>query len=139
MSQPQSIKGYELRETLGVGGFGAVYRAYQPAIKREVAIKVIKPALANDPAFILRFEHEAQTVARLEHPHIVPLYDFWREPAGAYLVMRLMRGGSLHDWLNEQPLTLPDALRVLTEVAEALDAAHRGIQFRRTIHRDCWC
>ena len=128
----QPIKGYELRETIGGGGFGTVYRAYQPAVQREVAVKVIKPALANDPSFILRFEREARTIARLEHPHIVPLYDYWREPAGAYLVMRFMRGGTLHDWLSEQPMALPDVLRVLSEVAEALDAAHR----KGVVHRD---
>ena len=74
---------------------GTAFRAYQPAVGREVAIKVIRPDLANDPAFIRRFQAEAQVVATLEHPHIVPLYDYWREPDAAYLVMRLMRGGSL--------------------------------------------
>ena len=74
---------------------GTAYRAYQPAVGREVAIKVIRPDLANDPAFIRRFQAEAQVIATLEHPHIVPLYDYWREPDAAYLVMRLMRGGNL--------------------------------------------
>ena len=59
---------------------GLAYRAYQPAVGREVAIKVVRPDLANDPAFIRRFQAEAQVVATLEHPHIVPLYDYWREP-----------------------------------------------------------
>ena len=83
-----------------------------PAIGREVAVKIIRRRYANDPAFIRRFEAEAQTIARLEHPHIVPLYDYWREPEGAYLVMRLLRGGNLlsppwkqgpWDVQNEQP------------------------------------
>ena len=94
-----SIRGYELRERIGAGGFGEVYRAYQPSVGREVAIKVILPEHANHPDFIRRFETEAQLVARLEHLHIVPLYDYWREPDGAYLVMRWMRGGNLHDSL----------------------------------------
>ena len=93
----REVRGYELRERLGSGGFGAVYRAYQPCIGRDVAIKIILPQYANHPDFIRRFEAEAQLVARLEHPYIVPLYDYWREPDGAYLVMRWLRGGSLHD------------------------------------------
>jgi serine/threonine protein kinase len=83
-SAVQTIRGYELRERIGAGGFGAVYCAYQPAVGREVAIKVILPQYANHPDFIRRFETEAQLVARLEHPYIVPLYDYWREPDGAY-------------------------------------------------------
>jgi len=67
----RTIKGYELRERVGAGGFGVVYRAYQPLIGREVAVKVILPQYANQPDFIRRFEVEAQLIARLEHPHIV--------------------------------------------------------------------
>src|ERR1051326_7057114 len=101
----KTIKGYELQQELGEGGFGAVYRAYQPAVKREVAIKIILPEFANKPDFIRRFETEAQLVARLEHIHIVPLYDFWRDPEGAYLVMRLLTGGSLRSVLKRGPLS----------------------------------
>ena len=88
----QEIKGYQMQEVLGEGGFGAVYRAFQPLVKREVAIKVILPEFANQPDFVRRFEAEAQLVARLEHLHIVPLYDYWRDPSGAFLVMRMLRG-----------------------------------------------
>ena len=100
-----AVRGYELREEIGEGAFGVVYRAYQPAVGREVAIKVIRPELANDADFIRRFQAEAQLVARLEHPHIVPLYDYWREPDAAYLVMRLMRGGSLATVLEQRALS----------------------------------
>ena len=72
----KSIKGYELQARLGEGAYGAVYRATQPQIKREVAIKIILPEYANRPDFIRRFEAEAQLVAHLEHLHIVPLYDY---------------------------------------------------------------
>jgi serine/threonine protein kinase len=99
--QGQLIKSYELHELIGAGGFGEVYRAYQPQVRREVAIKVILPQYANQPDFIRRFEAEAQMVAQLEHPHIVPLYDFWREPEGAYLVMRWLRGGTLAGALKD--------------------------------------
>ena len=84
----QTVKGYELREQLGAGAIGEVYRAVQPVVGRDVAIKVIRPQFASQPDFIRRFETEAQLVARLEHPHIVPLYDYWRDPSGAQLVMR---------------------------------------------------
>ena len=76
----RAIRGYELGERIGAGGFGVVYRAVQPVIEREVAVKIILPQYANHPDFIRRFEAEAQLVARLEHPYIVPLYDYWREP-----------------------------------------------------------
>ena len=87
----QTIQGYELLERIGSGGFGAVYRAYQSTIGREVAVKIILPAYANDPEFIRYFEREAQLISRLEHIHIVPLYDYWRDPDGAYIVMRWLR------------------------------------------------
>ena len=75
------LRGYRLLERIGAGSSGAVWRALQPEVGRDVAIKAIHPHLANDPDFIRRFEAEAQIIARLEHPHVVPLYDYWREPA----------------------------------------------------------
>ncbi len=127
-----SVRGYELREKIGEGAFGVAYRAYQPAVGREVAIKVIKPELANDPEFIRRFEAEAQLVASLEHPHIVPLYDYWREPDAAYLVMRLMKGGTLSGVLESSALTATQATRMLEQVGGALKTAHRA----QVVHRD---
>ena len=88
------MRGYRLLEQIGEGAFGVVYRAIQPQVDREVAIKAVHPELANHPDFVRRFEREAQIVARLEHPHVVPLYDYWREPDAAYLVMRFLRGGA---------------------------------------------
>ena len=79
----------------------------QPSVGREVAVKVVRPELADDPRFVQRFEAEAQLVARLEHPHVVPLYDYWRRPGGAFLVFRLLRGGSLSQRIAEGPLTRP--------------------------------
>src|SRR5262245_460374 len=117
-SSGQIVKGYELRENVGAGGFGEVYRAYQAAVNREVAIKVILPQYANQPEFIRRFEVEAQLVARLEHPHIVPLYDYWRDPDGAYLVMRWLPG-NLRKALEHGPWSLEAAARLLDHVASA--------------------
>lgn len=129
----QTIKGYELRELIGHGGFGAVYRAYQPSVDREVALKIILPEHANNPEFIRRFESEAQVVARLEHPHITPLYDYWREPGMAILVMRLLRGGSLQDSLETKGAWQPaEVVRLVDQIAGALTTAHRN----HIIHRD---
>ena len=128
----RAIRGYALAEKIGAGGMGAVYRAVQPIVEREVAIKIILPAFANHPDFIRRFEAEAQLVARLEHPYIVPLYDYWREPGVAYLVMRLLRGGSVQGLLENGPLPLETVTRILEQTCAALHSAHRiGV-----IHRD---
>ncbi len=80
---PPRIRGHEVIEIIGEGGFGIVYRARQEGVEREVAVKAVRPEFANNPDFIRRFDTEAQLVARLEHPFIVPLYDYWREPNGA--------------------------------------------------------
>ncbi|UCC61798.1 MAG: protein kinase, partial [Anaerolineae bacterium] len=126
------VRGYELRERIGAGGFGEVYLAYQPSVGRQVAVKVILPQYADHPDFVRRFETEAQLVARLEHPYIVPLYDYWREPGGAYLVMRWLRGGNLYESLQRGPWTPEAAAQLLDQVAGALAVAHR----RGVVHRD---
>jgi class 3 adenylate cyclase/DNA-binding winged helix-turn-helix (wHTH) protein len=128
----RSVRGYELREQVGTGDFGVVYRAYQPSVGREVAIKVIRPELVNQAAFIRRFEAEAQLVAQLEHPHVVSLYDYWRDPDGAYLVMRWLRGGSLRQALERGPWKLEAASRLLAQIGGALAYAHR----QGVVHRD---
>jgi WD40 repeat protein/serine/threonine protein kinase len=128
----QTIKGYELKERLGAGSFGAVYKAHQSTIQRDVAIKVILPYFTHHPDFIRRFEAEAQLVARLEHPYITPLYDYWRDTDGAYLVMRWLRGGSLQDALHSGPFGLPAALLFMEQITAALTTAHRN----QVIHRD---
>jgi len=128
-----SIRGYELHKQVGAGGFGAVYKASQPIIGRDVAIKVILPELANQTEFIRRFESEARLVARLEHPNIIPLYDYWRDPSGAYLVMRWLQGGSLRNLLDARKVLPPEEVsQLLDQLAAALMVAHRG----GVIHRD---
>ncbi len=128
-----TIQGYEIQEEIGAGGFGIVYRAVeQSVLRREVAIKVVLPKYANQPDYIRRFESEAQIVSRLEHPHIVPLYDYWRNPDGAYLVMRWLRGGNLKAMIAQEPLNLETTGHILNQVGTALALAHR----QGVIHRD---
>jgi serine/threonine protein kinase/uncharacterized protein YraI len=134
----QTIGQYEVRDLLGAGGMGAVYRAYQTGLRRDVALKVMPPTLAQQPEFIERFAREAQTAAALEHAHIVPVYDYGTVSGLSYVVMRLLTGGSLAERLthrskaeNNLP-SLGETAQVLRDLGSALDYAHsRGV-----IHRD---
>jgi serine/threonine protein kinase/ActR/RegA family two-component response regulator len=128
-----SINGYQIWEKIGEGGSGTVYKAYQPAIGRDVAIKVLRQKYANNTEFIHRFQTEAELVARLEHPHIIPLYDYWYDANGVYIVMRWLRGGNLHNILQQHgQWDLQATCHLLDQVADALSVAHNvGI-----IHRD---
>jgi DNA-binding SARP family transcriptional activator/WD40 repeat protein len=126
------LRGYVLRGRIGEGAHGVVWRAGQPGVGREVAIKAIHPDISNRPGFVRRFEMEAQLVASLEHPHIVSLFDFWRDPEGAYLVMPYLRGGDLDHLLRQGPLRPETALELIRAIGGALAYAHR----RGIIHRD---
>jgi WD40 repeat protein/DNA-binding SARP family transcriptional activator len=130
--QGEPLRGYRLLEQIGEGVFGVVYRAIQPQVHRDVALKAIHPRLANHPDFIRSFEAEAQFIARLEHPHIVPLYDYWREPGGAYLVMRYLRGGNLAQALADGPFELDRVAGLLDQICGAVAAGHR----QGVVHRD---
>ena len=129
----QQIREFEIQGELGAGGYGAVYRAHDSAVNRDVAIKVILPQYANQTLFKQRFTAEAHLVAQLEHPHIVPLYTYWQDEQGAFLVMRYVRGGSLRSMMTQQgALPLARTLRILEHIADALDIAHgQGV-----VHRD---
>ena len=129
---PQQIGRYEIRAELGRGGMATVYRAYDPRFTREVAIKVLPREFLHDTQFRARFEREARTIATLEHPAIVPVYDFGEEDKQPYIVMRLMTGGSLADRLSHSPLSLLESARIFNRLTPALDRAHsKGV-----IHRD---
>ena len=122
----EPLRGYRLLERIEDGPTGTVFRAIQPHVGRDVAVKVIHEHIAVDPSFVARFEAEAQAVAALEHPHIVPIHDYWREPGRAYIVSRYLRGGSLRG-VEERDGTLPPdrATRVVEQISSALDFAHR--------------
>jgi serine/threonine protein kinase len=126
------IDRYLLKEELGRGGMATVYVAYDPTFEREVAIKVLPGQFTHDPTFRARFEREARTIAALEHPAIVPVYDFGEQDGQPYLVMRLMTGGTLADRLKNNILSPAEADRVMNRIARALDSAHA----QRIIHRD---
>ncbi len=123
---------YEIKSELGQGGMASVYLAHDPRFGRDVALKVMKQSLRDDLAFRGRFEREARTVASLEHPAIVPVYDFGEDHDQLYLVMRYMPGGTLDDRLRSRPLNLPEIVPIFQRVGAALDHAHR----QGVIHRD---
>ncbi len=128
----QTFGRYEIRREIGRGGMATVYLAYDPRFRREVALKAMPHQFTHDPMFRTRFEREAQTIAALEHPAIVPVHDFGEENGQPFIVMRYMSGGSLSDRLKQGRLSLAAATAVLTRIASALDRAH-GIG---VVHRD---
>ncbi len=129
---PEKIGRYEIKSELGRGGMATVYRAVDPRSEREVAIKVLPREMLHDPQFRTRFEREAKTIAMLEHPAIVPVYDFGEDDGQPYFVMRYMTGGSLSDRLRSGQLTVPETARLFARLAPALDSAHK----KGIIHRD---
>jgi serine/threonine-protein kinase len=124
--------GYRIDGTLGEGGMGAVYRATQLSLERVVALKVLTVELSSDPAFRERFRREGLLQAALDHPHIVTVYEAGEAGNRLFLAMRMVEGPTLKELIQRGELDDRRALRLLTQVAEALDAAHaRGL-----IHRD---
>src|SRR2546426_5879997 len=123
---------YEIVERLGGGGMAVVYRAVQQPLGREIALKALSSELFQDDGFVKRFETEAKTLAKLDHPNILPIYDFEVMDGSAFLTMPLIRGGTLRDVLNRGPLDTLSAWRYLREIGDGLQHAHdAGI-----IHRD---
>lgn len=123
---------YHVLEQLGVGGMAVVYRAVQGSLGRDLALKVLSPALVHQEGFLQRFESEARTLARLDHPYILPIYDFSTIAGYTFIVSPLVRGGTLRACLAGRPMQPQAAIRYLTQVADALHHAHQvGV-----IHRD---
>ncbi len=123
---------YTILEEIGRGGMATVYKAAQPAVNRLVAVKVLPAQFAADASFYERFENEARLIAGLEHPRILPVYDFGRHRGQTYLVMRYVEGGTLFDELRRAPLHPERLLTLLAQIADALDRAHQA----GVVHRD---
>lgn len=128
----QNLGQYTVVEEIAKGGMGTVYRAKQTTIARDVAIKILPGNLTQDATFLERFNREVEIIAHLQHPHILPVYDFGEYEGLPYIVMAYLSGGTLADVIQRGPMELSAASRVVTQIASALDFAHqKGI-----IHRD---
>ena len=128
----ENVGPYRIIEQLGQGGMATVFKAYHAALDRYVAIKVLHPAFKEEPNFLSRFQREARVVARLEHPNIVPIYDFAEHKGQPYLVMKFIEGQTLKAHMNEKPLTKEEAVQIVDDVGGALAYAHK----QGVLHRD---
>src|SRR5215469_9718536 len=123
---------YEIESQLGAGGMGEVYRARDPRLRRDVAIKVIPASFATDTERLRRFEQEAHAVAALNHPNILAIYDVGGSNGAPYVVSEMLEGETLRDRLRSGPLSTRKVLDYGLQIARGLAAAHeKGI-----IHRD---
>jgi serine/threonine protein kinase len=123
---------YEIVALLGEGGMASVYKARQPAMDRYVAIKILPQHLAQDPDFVARFEREARILAQLQHPHILPVFDYGNANGYPYLVMPMLAGGTLADTFDKTPQSLQLIRQRMSQIGDALDYAHE----RGLVHRD---
>lgn len=128
----QNVGPYRIVQQLGQGGMATVYKAYHANLDRYVAIKVLHVAFREDASFLERFQREAQIVAKLEHSHIVPIYDYAQLENQPYLVMKFIEGETLKQRMRKQPPNLQEVTRILSAVASALDYAHQN----DVLHRD---
>ena len=129
----RSFPQYEILELLGRGGMGVVYKAKQRALDRLVALKLLPPVMRDDPDFAARFQREARAMARLNHPHIITVYDYGQTPEGRlYFVMEFVDGANLQDLIRGGSLDAAQALAIAAQICDALAYAHgEGI-----VHRD---
>jgi serine/threonine protein kinase len=123
---------YQIVEQIGKGGMATVYKAFHAATNRFVAVKILPGELTEQPQFIERFRREAQTIANLQHPRILPVHDYGENKGILYLVMRYLESGTLQDRMRERPLTYDDITHFLTQLLDALGYAHE----QGVIHRD---
>jgi len=132
--QPGQMLGpYRIINQIGQGGMATVYKAYQPSMDRNVAVKVLPGQLAQSAEFTQRFQQEARIIARLEHAHILPVFDYGESDGVAYFVMRYLEAGTLKDKMETgRPLPLQEIDRLFSQLADALSYAHsQGV-----VHRD---
>ncbi|HMR67143.1 MAG TPA: protein kinase, partial [Anaerolineae bacterium] len=124
---------YQVLGPLGEGGMAAVYKAFQPGVERNVALKILPRVLAKDEQFVARFEREARVLANLQHPHILPVFDYGQEDGYTYITMPMVKSGTLSQLLKQgEPLPLAQIEKLIGQIGDALDYAHgQGI-----VHRD---
>jgi serine/threonine protein kinase len=123
---------YQIVAPLGEGGMAAVFKAYQPTMERFVAVKVLPRHMASSQEFVTRFQREAKLLAQLQHPHILPVFDYGEADGYPYIVMPFVQSGTLADLLQKRTLSLAEVRRVLIQIGDALSYAHA----RGMIHRD---
>ncbi|MFD5461943.1 serine/threonine-protein kinase [Kitasatospora sp. NPDC127059] len=129
----RQVADYRLEQEIGRGGMAVVYRAKDLRLGRTVAVKLLAPELARNEVFRLRFMHESEAAAGIDHPHIVPVFGAGEHDGILYLAMRYVEGGDLRALINrDAPLPVERTARLALQVASALDAAHR----RGLVHRD---
>src|SRR3990172_736788 len=128
----ENVGPYRIIEQLGQGGMATVHKAYHASLDRYVAIKVLHPAFLQDPNFLKRFQREAKAVARLDHPNIVPVYDFAEHAGQPYLVMKYIEGDTLKARLRSGRLSKEEGLHIVEAAGSALSYAHQ----RTILHRD---
>jgi hypothetical protein len=134
LSAGSNLGPYRIIEPVGRGGMASVFKAYEASLDRYVALKVLPPEFLHDPTFAERFRREAQTIARLEHPQIIPIfaYDIDTASGTPWMAMRLISGGSLSQRIKRGRLAPAECARILKDVGDALDYAHSA----GVIHRD---
>jgi len=128
----ENVGPYQIIDQLGQGGMATVFKAYHASLDRYVAIKALHPAFSRDPNFESRFQREARVVAKLEHPNIVPIYDYAEHEKRPYLVMKFIDGDTLKARMDSGPLSEGEITRIVDAVGSALSYAHR----QGVLHRD---
>jgi serine/threonine protein kinase len=123
---------YQIVAPLGEGGMAAVYKAYQPSMERYVAVKVLPRHMASSEEFVSRFRREAKLLAQLQHPHILPVFDYGEADSYPYIVMPFVQSGTLAELLHKRQQTLSEVRRIMIQLGDALSYAHT----RGMIHRD---
>ncbi|MGH2543787.1 MAG: serine/threonine-protein kinase, partial [Ardenticatenaceae bacterium] len=121
----QQLGKYQILEEVGRGGFATVYRAFDTVLHRNIALKILHPALASDPEFVTRFENDARASAQLDHPHIVTVYELGQLAGRLYIALPFMPGGTLADRIREAgAIPMQETTRIVGEIADALEQAH---------------
>src|SRR5262249_8040866 len=123
---------YQVERELGSGGFGVVYLAYDPDVKRRVAIKVLHPGRIDQPEALARFQREAQATGRLRHPGIVQLFDYSRQRPPWFLVTEYVEGAEPRAWCQARAATPRDVAELVARIADAVEYAHQN----GVCHRD---